>query len=311
MKSEQPQVQDPGFGQSFKGRYRRLVNKDGSFNVERHGAGVSLADAYVYLLGLGWTKFLLLVLLTFTIINSVFAGVYMAIGIEHLAGTSPGNWWQNFSQAFFFSVQTFTTVGYGAMSPSSPLAGFIASFEALGGLMGFAVASGLLYGRFSRPNARVLFSKNMVIAPYRDINALMFRVINQRSNVLLEMEARVTLVLTDTSKSERQRRYYRLKLELSTIHFFPMAWTIVHPIDEDSPLYGMNARELEQQEAELLILLRGFDDKFSQVVFVRRSYTWEEAVIGARFVPNFTREEDGTVTVDVNGVHDWDQAELN
>ena len=309
--AKQEQVADPGFGRTFKGAYKRLINDDGSFNVDRKGAIYGLSNAYHYLLKLSWTHFLLLLVLAYVALNCVFALGYLLIGIEDISGTVDGGWIPNFSQAFFFSTQTFTTLGYGAMSPISPSASFLASFEAMVGLLGFAMATGLLYGRFSLPNARLLFSNNMIVAPYKDINALMFRVVNQRSNVLLEMNAAVMMVLTDVSQANRRRRFYRLNLEISSINFFPTAWTIVHPIDEDSPLHGLSAKELENQEAELVISLKGFDDKFSQMVFVRKSYTWDEAVVGARFVPNFTRDEDGNVVVDVQGVHNYEAARLN
>lgn len=304
-------MQDPGFSRSFKGVYKRLINEDGSFNVHRQGTSTSLSNAYHYLINLSWRYFLLLVLVAFLCLNSLFATGYVLIGVDTISGITPGLWYENFAHAFFFSVQTFTTVGYGAMSPLTVGVSMLASFEALVGLMGFAMATGLLYGRFSRPNARLLFSRTAVIAPYKDINALMFRVVNQRSNVMMEMQARVMLVLTDVSESDRKRQFVALDLELDSIHFFPTAWTLVHPIDENSPLKGLDAQDLENKQVELLIQLKGFDDKFSQVVFVRNSYTWDEILVGAKFVPNFTRDEEGIVIVDVEGVHKCERATLN
>ena len=301
---------DPGFGRSYESRTTRVINKDGSFNVERKGGGFNFRDTYQWLIGMSWISFLGISLLTYLIINCLFALIYFFIGVESLTFEKQDTLW-DFSHAFFFSVQTFTTVGYGAISPVGLSAQFVASIEAMIGLMSFALATGLLYGRFSKPSTRVLFSHKALIAPYKGINSLQFRVVNQRSNVLMEMHARVMLALTDPEVDGYNKNYYFLNLETPEIQFFPLSWTIVHPIDSESPFYGLTAKELEKREAEVMIQIKGFDDSFSQTVHIRSSYLHNEIVWGGKFIRNFYPDESGKIVVDTQRVHDYEPAPLN
>ena len=208
-----------------------------------------------------------------------------------------------FSQAFFFSVHTLTTVGYGDLYPLGMGANVVASVEAALGLMGFALAAGLLYARFSRPNAQLVFSDRMVVAPYRDGHSLQFRVANRRTNVLTDVLADMMLMTVERDEEGKLRRnFVELRLERKKLFFLALTWTVVHPIDEGSPLAGKSAADLERLQAEVLILIRGYDDSFTQVVNTRYSYRWEEIQWSARFAPAFDVAPGGHLVLDLDRV---------
>jgi inward rectifier potassium channel len=291
---------DPGLTTQFSGALRRTINADGSFNVKRTGLRWRDANPYLMLIDTTWPRFLLVVLAAFLIVNLIFASLYLAIGIENLKGLESDM--SAFANAFFFSVHTLTTVGYGNVYPEGAGANVISSLEAATGLMVFAVATGLLYGRFSRPSARIVYSKKAIVAPYQDGNSLQFRVANARSNTLMNMEARVLLMTVDSSDGTPRRNFIDLPLERPKIYFFALTWTIVHPIDEASPFYGKSREDLAKLAGELLILIQGFDDTFSQVVHSRYSYRHDEIVWGAKFTPAFNVDPKGDLVVQVDRI---------
>lgn len=291
---------DPGFTQQYRGSLRRIINPDGQFNVHRRGTTWRDVHPYLFMLNVSWPVFSALILAGYLGANLVFALVYYyGVGIEHLRGAEAATGFRLFLNAFFFSAHTLTTVGYGNIYPDGTLANSVAAFEALLGLMAFALATGLLFGRFSRPVARIEFSKKMVVAPYEGSASLQFRVANRRSNNLMDLEARVLLMTVEKTAEGQRRKYTPLELERSNVLFLPLAWTIVHPVDEASPLKGRTAQDLAQLEAEILVLIRGFDDTFFQTVHVRYSYRYDEIVWGARFVPIFEVDEHGHMVLDL------------
>jgi inward rectifier potassium channel len=304
------QANDPGFGEKFFKKTKRIINKDGSFNVTRIDGGFSSRDLYQFLINLSWPKFLLIILAAFIVVNSFFAGLYELIEFPTVQKTLSGNLFILFLDDFFFSVQTFTTVGYGGILPQGMTANFISSFEALLGLLSFALATGLLYGRFSKPTGKIIYSKKAVIAPYKDGIALQFRIANQRHNILMEMEARVLIVFLAKKNDQYVRKYYDLKLEMPFIYFFPLSWTVVHKIDEDSPLYGKTEEDLKELETELLILIKAFDDTFSQHVHSRFSYRHDEIIWGARYKRAFYTEDDGEVILELDAINDYENVDL-
>jgi inward rectifier potassium channel len=301
----QKQTIDPGLGEKYFQKTKRIINTDGSFNVIKVGTGFNYRDIYQYLINISWTKFFLIVLSVYISLNFLFAFLYYFIGVEDIAGIAT-NSLNNFLDAFFFSAQTLTTVGYGGMSPKGLLVNVISAFEAMSGLMCFALITGLLYGRFSRPSARILFSENAVIAPYRGITGLQFRIANQRRNTLMEIEARVLLVLIEKDGNQYNRKYFDLKLERNSVYFFPLTWTIVHPINEESPFYGKSEAEIKLFEPEILILIKGFDDTFSQVVHSRYSYTAGEIIWNAKFIRAFNNEENGDIIFKIEDIHKFE-----
>jgi inward rectifier potassium channel len=285
-------------GLGLQGRAGRGVNKDGSFNVRRLGLPRFRAyDLYHHLITMGWGPFLGLLFLAFLLTNAVFALLYLGIGMEHFIRPGGETLPARLEDAFFFSAQTLTTVGYGHISPRGTLASSAAALESLLGLLSFALATGLLYGRFSRPQACLHFSTRAVVAPYRQITGFMFRLVNMRSNQLIEVEATVSLSFEDPESG--LRRYTLLPLERSKIHLFPSNWTVVHPIDEGSPLQGMTAEDLRRAKAEFIVLIKAFDDTFSQTIYARTSYTAEEVRWGARFQPMIFATADGMTELDV------------
>ena len=298
------QAIDPGLGEKFGGKTKRIINPDGSFNVKRSNAGYSPRDIYHFLVNLSWTKFFLLILAGYFLVNLIFGTVYYAIGVENLRNAIDKSPMQSYLNAYFFSVQTFTTVGYGGMVPSGFPANFVASIEALVGLLGFAVATGLLYGRFSRPSTRILFSRNAVIAPYRDKTALMFRLANQRNNDIIEVEANVLAVFID--KDTNNRKYFGMNLERNSVYFFPLSWTVVHPIDEQSPFFNKTIEELKELQTEILVQFKGFDDTFSQTVHTKYSYSLDEIIWNAKFKPAFEPDSKGEIIFDLNRIHDYE-----
>jgi inward rectifier potassium channel len=277
----------------------RSVNKDGTFNVRRLGVPAFRGyELYHSLITMGGFRFLGLLFLGFLIANALFAAVYVGIGMDHFVRTGGNSRLDRMLDAFFFSAQTLTTVGYGHISPNSHLVSAVAALESLLGLLSFALATGLLYGRFSRPHAQMRFSQNGVVAPYRGITGFMFRFVNRRSNQLIEVEA--TVVFTFLDAESGSRRFVTLVLERSKINLFPTSWTVVHPIDEASPLFGLKDEDFRKAQAEFIILIKAFDDTFSQSIYQRTSYTADEVLWGVRFRPMSTFGVDGTTEMDVD-----------
>jgi inward rectifier potassium channel len=290
---------DPGFTEKYRGDLRRIINPSGEFNVRRRGTTWRDIHPYLFMINASWPVFTVLIFGGFVIANVVFALIYVKIGVEHLQGADTSTALSRFLSAFFFSAQTFTTVGYGRISPDGVLTSLVASLQALLGLMALAIGTGLLFGRFSRPAARLAFSRQMLVAPYQSGASLQFRVANRRSNNLMEVEARVMLSTVEQSDQGPLRKYKYLPLERDLVQFLPLSWTIVHPIDESSPLWGKKPEDLKQHQAEFLITIKAFDDTFFQTVHVRHSYRYEEVVWGARFVPAFEPDAQGEMVLDL------------
>ncbi|HEY2013423.1 MAG TPA: ion channel, partial [Bryobacteraceae bacterium] len=262
---------DPGLTQQFTKPFRRIINKDGTFNVHRQGTTWRDVHPYLHLINARWPVFLGLVFAGYVLVNTLFALIYCAIGTSGLQGGEAPTAFGRFLNAFFFSAHTLSTVGYGNISPKGIPANIIASFEALVGVLGFALATGLLFGRVSRPSARIGFSPNMLIAPYQDGTSLQYRVVNLRNNSLVELEARTMLMTVESIDGQAKRRYDLLRLEREKVLFLPLTWTVVHPIDNESPLWGKTAEDLANLQAEILIMIKAYDDTFSQTVLARYS----------------------------------------
>lgn len=303
---------DLGFGSVVAGESRqRLLNRDGSFNVRRDGLR-TLASLSLYhqLLNLSWPKFLGLVSASFLALNVVFGLGYLACGPDALHGAPAADMGgSEFLRAFFFSVQTFATIGYGHISPAGLAANLLVTVEALAGLLLFALATGLLFARFSRPTAKIVFSERALISPYQGSTAFEFRIVNSRSSQLIEVECQV--LFTQFTSQRGIRHFAPLALERRKVTFFPLSWTIVHVIDANSPLYGLTHEDLVANNAELLVLLTGFDETFSQTVHTRSSYKPHEIVWGAAFKNMYKPPDpDGTLSIDVGRLNDFERATL-
>ena len=305
-------LRDLGFGARVTEQSRlRLLNRDGSFNVRRTGLSfVERIDLYHSLLTMPWWRFHLVVFSAYVVLNLLAASGFMLLGEGALGGIQETTFTGRFTETFFFSVQTFTTVGYGHVFPDGPAANTLVVLHAFIGLMGFALATGILFARFSRPTAKISFSQSAIIAPYRDVIAFEFRIANQRRSQLIDVEARVLLVRNETVDGKTTRRFHNLALERDRVAFFPLTWTVVHPIDEASPLFGLTEHEMRTCDAEFTVLLTATDDIFAQMVHARTSYRGEEILWGAKFADPFVPSDDGILRVDLRRLHDTVEAEM-
>lgn len=287
-----------GFGNNPSNYGGRFVNKDGRANIEKSGLGfLEKISWYHTMLLLPRWKFFSIIVLFYIVINLLFATVYFLIGVESLGVIPSPSKLTNFAESFFFSTQTFTTVGYGRISPIGFLSSSIAALEALLGLLSFALATGLLYGRFSKPVAYLRFSHNSLIAPYKDINALMLRVAPFKNTNLVDAAANVTLGMTIEDNGVSVNRFYQLELEFNTVNSLTLSWTLVHPITEKSPLYNFTKSDFENIKGEILVFIKAFDDMFSNIVVARTSYVFGEILYGAKFEPMYERAGTGDKTI--------------
>jgi inward rectifier potassium channel len=295
------ELRDLGFGSRVSQQSRqRLLNRDGTFNVFRRGLSFfGGLDAFHALLTMSWRRFFAISFAAYLSVNALFAFLFALCGPQALLGVPEAAFPARLPGAFFFSVETFTTVGYGNIAPQTLAADVLVTIDAFVGLLATALVTGLLFARFSRPVAAIGFSSHSIVAPYRGGVALMFRLINLRRSELSNLEARVVLALTEERLGVRARRFSNLALERNQVAFFPLAWTVVHPIDRESPLWGLGPQELVAREAELLVLVTAIDDAQSQTTQARTSYTADEIVWGARFADMFEPRDDGTLAVDV------------
>jgi inward rectifier potassium channel len=282
-------LRDLGFGAVVsRESHERLLNRDGSFNVRRTGLRFwSSFSAYHAMLTIPWWQFFGATAILYLIVNAAFAAGYLACGPGALGSETAGMLNHTYLRAFFFSVQTLATIGYGQVVPIGTPANSLVTLESLVGLMGFGVVTGLMFARFSRPTAKVLFSRHALIAPYQTVTALEFRVANARSNELIEVSAKVLLSRFEEVDGIRTRRYYPLDLERSGVVFLPLTWTVVHPINESSPLFGETPQSLRESQSELLVLLKAFDEIFSTTVETRTSFIPDEVLFGYRFANAF------------------------
>jgi inward rectifier potassium channel len=285
---------DLGLGTKAK----RLIGNDGRFNVTRKGQKDGFINTYQQLLSMSWVPFLLLVVFMVFLINCVFATVYYFIGVEHFTGIETINPFQQYLKCLFFSLQTFTTVGYGYIAPKGFVVNFLAAFEALTGLMVFAIITGLLYGRFAKPSAKILYSRNMIVAPYQNGWSYQFRVVNKRKSIIMDLHARILLSVAEKGKATRN--FFPLELERSTVVLFPLNWTIVHPLNEQSPLWNKTQEDLMHSDAEIIIVLKGYDDTFSQEINSIHSFRAYEIVFGAKFDVMYEPHNDGSTIMYVD-----------
>lgn len=302
---------ETGFGNKVTEPNQRLMNKDGSSNVERKGLSVFASSSFYHsLITMPWWKFNGIVFLSYFILNLIFASLYYFLDIEHLNGIIEANEVDKFFEAFFFSTQTITTVGFGRLNPSGMTNSSIAAIESMVGLLGFALATGLLYGRFSRPVVKLLYSKNAIIAPYRGGKGFMFRIANKRKNELVEVEAVVIMSHVENENGKYVRKYNTLNLELKRISQLSMTWTIVHPIDESSPMVHMTPEDFEKKNVEWLVMIKCFEETFSQNVHSRTSYKYDELVHGAKFSNITEAGPNGSVIVELNRLNEFERAPI-
>ncbi len=295
QKIRQTNTENSGFGDNASGRF---INKDGLPNVHRKGVGIfDRFSWYHTMLDLSTFQFLSYLVVAYVIVNIFFALIYYLIGVEHLTGIDKSDPMNEFIDVFFFSSQTFTTVGYGRIAPIGFMASLVATFEAFLGLLTFAIATGLFYGRFSRPRAYLKFSDIAVIAPFKNVSALMFRLAPYKNNALTDADVIVSTAIEVIEESVPKSKFYTLKTQLSKINTLALNWTVVHKIDEDSPFYGFSEEDFKNTDIEIIVHVRAFDEVFSNTVVQRTSYITKEIIYGAKFVPMYYPDKENLSTI--------------
>jgi inward rectifier potassium channel len=288
-----------GFGTNASIHGGRFFDKNGAANVEKKGINVLDSISWYHtMIDLPRWKFMSILFLFYIGINFVFALLYYGIGIEHLDGIAiSGSEWTKFGQAYFFSAQTFTTVGYGHISPTGFLSSALSAAEALIGLLSFAIATGLFFGRFSKPSVFLKFSHNAIIGPYGEGTALMFRLAPFKNTNYIDAEANVNLAMSIEENGVLVNKFFALNLEMKKINTLTLSWTLVHPINEESPLYQFTASDFAAIKGEILVIIKTFDDMFSTTVAARTSYTFEEVVYGAKYEIMYAKSPDNKRTI--------------
>jgi len=301
-----------GFGERSSLGGSRFYRKDGKANVVRKGIRfLDQMSWYHTMIALPRIRFYFWLLIPYICINCLFGLVYFLIGVDHLVGIDKSSPMNEYVEAFFFSAQTFTTVGYGHVSPSGVLTSAIASFEAFLGVLSFALASGLFYGRFSRPRSYLKFSNIGVIGPYKEGRALMFRAVPYKNNHLVDAEVKLTLAMRVVKNGEEKNEFYPLRVEISRINSLVLNWTIVHALDENSPISNISLERLKEYKAEVLVHIKAYDEGFSNTVIARTSYTAAEIVEGAKFITMYTPSRSGQATVlHIDRLNVYEKAEL-
>jgi inward rectifier potassium channel len=282
----------------------RLLNRDGSFNISRDGVPkMWFSDFYHRSLKTPWTVLIGYIFLFYIGVNALFGTLYWFIGpgaLSDLSNLGLNHW----LDCFFFSVQTFATIGYGRITPVGLPSNILVTIEAFAGLLSHALATGLLFSRFSRPTAKVVFSESAVISVIDGEPSFMFRVANRRLNQIVDAQVSVILARTEkTKEGEIYRNLYDLKLERSRSPLFALSWSIIHPIDKESPLYGITEKILKESDSEIFVSLTGIDDTYSQAIHARYSYTSEEVKWNKTFKDILTRGSN-EITIDLGGIHD-------
>ncbi|MDO3424583.1 ion channel [Chryseobacterium sp. APV1] len=308
-KIRQKNTENSGFGSNASGRF---INKDGLPNVNRKGVNIfNRYSWYHTMLELSSFQFISYLVIAYILVNLFFALIYYLIGVEHLTGIDKSNPVNEFIDVFFFSSQTFTTVGYGRIAPVGFTASLVATFEAFLGLLTFAIATGLFYGRFSRPRAYLKFSEIAVIAPFKEASALMFRLAPYKNNALTDAEVVITTAIEVVENGISRSNFYQLKTQFSKINTLALNWTIVHEIDEESPFYGFSEEDFKNTGIEIIVHIRAFDEVFSNTVVQRTSYITKEIVYGAKFIPMYYPDKDHLSTVlNLDKISEYQKAKL-
>ncbi|RFM27864.1 ion channel [Deminuibacter soli] len=305
---------DTGFGVNPASMGERFINKDGSFNLEKTGLTIwKRTSLYNTMLTLPRWRFMLALLCFYILINLMFTSLYLIAGFSQLQGLVSATQWGKLREVFFFSTETFTTVGYGRVNPIGDFAHSVSAVESMSGFLSFAIVTGLIYGRFSKPKAFINFSEEALISPYgANQRALMFRLVAyKQSHTITDASVKVNLGLIVEEDGDQQYRFFSLDLERTRIDTLSMNWTVVHVIDENSPLFGLSVEDMKNADVEAYVLVRGFDDVYSSIVQRRTSYTYKEIVMGAKFVPMYHESEDGKTTIlELDKLNDYTRVEL-
>ncbi len=277
-------------------RIRIIQREAGSRRTPMLGlARRPLSDVYHFLLTVPWSQLMLFVILLYVALNTLFAFLYLAGG-DCIQNAEPGS----FTDCFFFSVQTLATIGYGVMAPRTLWAHWLVTIEAFIGMLTVAMVTGLMFSKFSRPTARVEFSKFAIVAPRNGVPTLMFRMSNQRANQIVEARVQVAVAMSErTLEGETMRRFFDLQMVRHQNIIFALSWTAMHVIDETSPLFGHTEESLANTDIEVVVSLVGMDETMSQTVHARWSYVPPEICWNHRFVDIIRSNEKGERYIDL------------
>jgi inward rectifier potassium channel len=293
------QNNDTGFSSNANDTGGRFINKDGSYNLVKEGMPFwKRISIFHDMLNLPQWKFITIILLFYLAINLIFTTIYFFIGASELTGLPNADNWRIFKELFYFSTETFTTVGYGRVNPVGDAANVVSGIESLTGLLSLAIATGLIYGRFSKPRSYLAFSDHALVSPFKEGTGLMFRFAAFKDkHALTDLEIKVNIGLQVLENEKPVYKYFSLDLERTRVESMPMSWTVVHPIIETSPLYGFTEEDMRNGDVELYVMLRGFDDVFSNYVQQRTSYTYHEIFFNRKFIPMYRESDDGMSTI--------------
>jgi inward rectifier potassium channel len=307
-----PVNQETGLGVNSSNNSERFFDKSGDPHIKIKGNSfLKRLSIYQTMLKMPMWKFLFFIIAAYLFVNLLFATIYFVIGLEHLGGMDSGTVDGKFWEAFFFSAQTLSTVGYGHVFPSGFATNAVAATESLMGLLMFAVATGLMYGRFSKPKAYIVFSENAVFAPFRNGIALMFRMAPYKRHYLTDVEVKVTIGITVNENGVERNEFFSLKLDISKANTLTLNWTIVHVVDEESPFYELSEEDIIHLQPEMLVFVKGYDDEYSNTVIARTSYIHREFIFGAKFKQMYYPSDDKQFTVmDLGMLNEYDKVKL-
>jgi inward rectifier potassium channel len=303
--------EDTGFGTNPDDYGGRFVNRDGTFNVRKEGIPfIQRFSLYHSMLNMPTWKFYGTLFAFYLSVNFIFCCIYFLIGGDQFQGILAKSPWGTFKELFFFSTETYTTVGYGRVNPVGDLANAVSAIESMLGFLSFAIATGLLYGRFSKPKAFLYFSRQALISPYHGGKGLMFRFATYKDHhTLTNLEIKVNAALQVEENEKMVFKFYELVLERSHVESLPMNWTVVHPLNQDSPLFDYSWEDMKKADLEIYVSVRGFDDVYSNVVQQRTSYTFNEILFGRKFVQMYRESSDGKTTiVELQRLHEHREA---
>lgn len=284
--------------------FARMIKSDAALRVRPLGRLlIRTPDVYHQLLRASWWRLTLYFLITFFLFNCVFAGLFL---LDRAGFTQPNppiaapEFWR----LFFFSIETVATVGYGNMVPVSLYANILVAIEISLGILFFALVTGIMFARFSRPTARMVFSTIAVVTPIDGVPTLMFRAANQRHNLIFEAAVRVSILADEDVAGTRMRRFRDLKLVRHSNPVFLLTWTVMHAIDQDSPLRGWLDNPDAAGNAEIIAVLSGTDDASGQTIHGRWAYSAADIRWDAQFEDIIGLGDDGVRTIDYTRFHD-------
>ena len=305
-------LKNTGFSSIPENEGSRLINKNGQVNLKRTGLAFSQRfNLFHWLINMSWIQFFGFLLMGYILVNIGFGLLYVIFGIDGLSGSHSEKFWNQFLDAYYFSSQTLTTLGYGAISPVGKAHNLIASLESFLGLLSFATSTGLLYGRFSRPKAKLLFTNSALVSPYKeDGRGLMIRLVNRNDDQLINVNASLMLSWLDDNNGKKERRFKKLELEFAHIDMLVSSWTIVHPITDSSPINDWNVEMLKELNVEFFLQIDAYDQTYSQQIHTRASYKSDEIIWGAKFRKVLGVNHKGESILKLDEFNDYDLVPL-